>query len=339
MKPSSGLLRLLAPFVIATAVMAADEHGEDDHDHGHDHRTEETEGDPYAGMPPKRAALERMLSERGDAAAFERAAKQAKEVGVTDQAILEATFLYHVDRRDDAKLAAMLPEFLRRKDTFKLDESEIFAVREDWLAVVEYVQAIAALQKNDRDGFKKHITEAFWLSPRQGSAFAPHIDRMRMDEAMRAVKLDFTAKLAPISGGEPVALSSLMDKKKALLIHFWSPWSRECETSMPDFKVTAIELEKHGIAIVSLMADSEPDALADAKRIVATLGAKPPGAWLIDRETDTISRTLRIQSVPAMALVSPEGKVLFNGHPSEDALWEALSKLAPDVKRPAVDGK
>jgi thiol-disulfide isomerase/thioredoxin len=335
---SSGLLRFIAPLVIATAALAHEGHEDkpkDDHDHG----PGETEGDPYAGMPPKRAALERMLSERGDSAAFEKAAKQAKEIGVTDQAILEATFLYHVDRRDDAKLAAMLPEFLRRKDSFKLDESEIFAVREDWLAVVEYVQAIAALQKNDRDGFKKHITEAFWLSPRQGSAFAPHIDRMRMDEAMRAVKIDFSAKLASIFGGEPVVLSSLMDKKKAMLIHFWSPWSRECEASMPDFKVTAQELEKHGIAIVSLMADSEPEALADAKKIVGTLGAKPPGAWLIDRETDTLSSTLRIQGVPAMALVSSEGKVLFNGHPSEDALWEALSKLAPDVKRPAVEAK
>jgi hypothetical protein len=60
---------------------------------------------------------------------------------------------------------------------------------------------------------------------------------------------------------------------------------------------------------------------------------------LIDREKDTLSRLLRIQSVPAMVLVSAEGKVLFNGHPSEDHLWEALSKLAPGAKRPALEGK
>lgn len=324
---SSALLRFIAPLVIATAALAHE---------GHDGAAED---DPYAGMPPKRAALERMMSERGDVAAFEKAAKQAKEIGVGDQAILEATFLYHVDRRDDARLAAMLPQFLQRKDTFKIEESEIFGVTEDWLAVVEYVQAIAALQKSDRDGFKKHITEAFWLSPRQGTAFAPHIDRLRMEDAMRSVTVDFTAKLVSIQGGEPVLLSKLMEKKKGMLFHFWSPWSRECETSMPDFKVTALELEKHGIAVVSLMADSEEQAVADAKKIAGTLGAKPPGAWLIDRETDTISRALRIQSVPAMALISAEGKVLFNGHPSEDALWEALSKLAPEAKRPKLEEK
>ena len=68
-------------------------------------------------------------------------------------------------------------------------------MKEDWLAVIEYVQAIAALKKGDKAAFKTHITEAFWLSPRQASAFAPHIDRMRLEEAMRAVKIDFETKL------------------------------------------------------------------------------------------------------------------------------------------------
>ncbi|WP_367874000.1 TlpA family protein disulfide reductase [Luteolibacter sp. Populi] len=325
----SGFIKTLALVTIAATAFAA----EDDHDHG------KPEEDPYAKLPPKRAALERMLSERGDSAAFDAAAKKAREAGVADQAIIEATFLYHVDRRDDEKLAAMLPEFIKRKDSFKIEESEIFAVREDWLAVIEYVEAISALRKDDKDGFKKHITEAFWLSPRQGSAFAPHIDRLRMDEAMRAVTVDFAGKFTSILAAEPVVLSSLMTRKKGMLFHFWSPWSRECEDSMPDFKVTALELQKHGIAIVSIMADAEPDAVKDAKRISATLGEKPPGAWLIDREQDTLSRLLRIQSVPAMVLVSPEGKVLFNGHPSEDHLWEALSKLVPAAKRPALEGK
>lgn len=292
--------------------------------------------DPYAGLPPKQAALDRMLSERGSPADFETAVKIARELGVADQAILEATFLYHVDRHEDDKLAAMVPEFLKRKDSFKLDESEIFAVREDWLAVVEYVQAIAALKKDDRDGFKKHITEAFWLSPRQGSAFAPHIDRMRLDESMGRIRVDTAAKLAPMAGGEAVEITRLLKDRKAVLLHFWSPWSRECEESMPDFKVTAQELGKNGIAVASLVFESTPDAIGDAKSIVATLGTPPPGAWLIDREKDSFHRLLRIQSVPTMVLVSPDGRVIFNGHPSDDRLWASLATMAPDIKRPAV---
>jgi Thioredoxin-like len=294
------------------------------------------EEDPYAGLPPKRAALERMLSERGTTEAFDAAVKKAREQGVGEQPILEATFLYHVDRREDDKLAAMLPEFLKRKDAFKIEDSEIFAVREDWLAVVEYVQAIAALKKDDKDGFKKHITEAFWLSPRQGSAFAPHIDRMRLDEAMRNVKIDPSTKLVQLLAAEKTELSTLLKDRKALLLHFWSPWSRECEDSMPDFKVTALELQKNGIAVASLVFESTPEALGDAKSIVNALGTPPPGAWLVDREKDSLHRMLRIQSVPSMVLVSPEGRVIFNGHPSEDRLWEALSALAPEIRRPAI---
>ncbi len=294
------------------------------------------ESDPLDALPPKKAALERMLSERGGEADLEAAIRKARELGAGDQAVLEARFLYHVDRQEDEKLAAMLPEFLKRKDKFKLEESEIFAVREDWLAVVEYVQAIAALRKDDREGFKKHITEAFWLSPRQGAAFAPHIDRLRMEEAMRGVKIDPSLKLTSLLSGEQVELAALMKDKKALLLHFWSPWSRECEASMPDFKAAAAELGKHGIAAASLLADSAPDALHEAKEIVSGLGTPPPGAWLVDREKDSLHRLLRIQSVPSMVLVSAEGGVLFNGHPSEDRLWEALAKLAPGIKRPPM---
>jgi len=296
-----------------------------------------SEDDPYASLPPKRAALERMLSERGTPTAFEAAIKKAREQGIGDQAVLEARFLYHVDRREDDKIAEMLPEFLKRKDDFKLEQSEIFAVKEDWLAVVEYVQAIADLKKKDRDGFKKHITEAFWLSPRQASAFAPHIDRLRMEETMRNVKIDPALKLPSLRGNDPVELGTLMRDHKALLLHFWSPQSHESEESMPDFKTTATELQKHGISVASLLAESTPEAVKEAKEVLKDLGDKPPGVWLVDQEKDSLMRLLRVQDLPTMVLVSPEGGILFNGHPSEDELWDALSKLAPDVKRPPVD--
>jgi thioredoxin-like negative regulator of GroEL len=41
----------------------------------------------------------------------------------------------------------------------------------------------------------------------------------------------------------------LLEDRKALLIHFWSPWSRECDDAMPDFITTATLLERNGIAV------------------------------------------------------------------------------------------
>lgn len=293
-------------------------------------------GKSGAAPATREVALDNLLAERESLKALEAAIDEARKSGVSEQAILEARFLYHVDRREDDAIASMLPEFLKRRDAFKLEDSAIFSVKEDWLAVIEYVQAIAALGKDDKDAFKKHITEAFWLSPRQASAFAPHIERLRLEESMRAVKIDFAIRLAPLSSGEPVALETLIAGKKALLFHFWSPLSQECEAAMPDFIATAIALSANGIAVASLVPDDSPKLLTDARAMLHPLGEKPPGAWLIDSKEKSLGRDLRIQNLPAMVLVSPEGKVLFNGDPTDDEFWEALKRIDARISRPAA---
>ncbi|MEM1085532.1 MAG: TlpA disulfide reductase family protein [Verrucomicrobiota bacterium] len=294
--------------------------------------------DPYAGLTPLDAAIERMLSERDSREALDKAIAAARKEGASLQAILEARFLFHVDRREDSELAAMMPELVAQQKKFKLSESEIFGVEEDWLAVVEYVQAIAALQENDQAGFKKHITEAFWLSPRQGAAFAPHIERLRMDEAMKKVRVDFNRSFRTLEG-KSISLSSLVEGKKAILLHFWSPWSRECEAGLGDFITTHSQLTKNGIAVVSMIGEAEPEAIADTLDILKKAAGKNPGVWVVDADKGAVSRSLRIQNVPTMALVAPDGRILFNGHPAEDRLWQRLSEISPAIVRPkTTDG-
>jgi len=286
---------------------------------------------------PRDAALDQLLTERESPEAFATAINSAREAGVSEQGILEARFLYHVDRGEDENIAALTPEFLKRRDLFKIEESEIFATVDDWLAVTEYVQALAALQKDDIAAFKTHITEAFWLSPRQGAAFAPHIDRQRLADAMKDVRIDFAIRLASLHLAEAVPLSKLNAEAPATLLHFWSPWSRECETTMPDFIATAIELEKHSITVISILPEQSPEIRTDALEIIAPLGAKPPGAWLLDRPREPLANLLRVQNLPTMVLLDRDGTVLFNGHPVDEALWKALAKIAPDMARPAAD--
>jgi len=289
----------------------------------------------HAGGSPREVALDNLLSERDSDKKLESVVAAARKAGVSEQAILEARFLYHVDRREDDAVAGMLPEFLKQRESFKLGDSAIFSMKEDWLAVVEYVQAIASLKKGDKDAFKSHITEAFWLSPRQASAFAPHIDRMRLEEAMRAVRIDFETKLGVLGSGDEVALKSLMTGKKAMLLHFWSPASRECEASLPDYAITAKALGEKGVAMVSILPEDAPKILTDALAMIKPLGDKPPGAWLIDRKENPLARDLRVQALPTFILVSNEGAILFNGDPTDDGLWDALTKLDPKIIRPA----
>jgi hypothetical protein len=231
----------------------------------------------------------------------------------------------------------MLPDLEKQAKFFKLSDSEIFAVEEDWQAILQYVKAIEALQDKDHAAFKKHITEAFWLSPQQGAAFAPHIERLRLEEAMKKVKLDLSLTFKDLEGSS-VQLQGVTQDRKALLLHFFSPWSQECEASLPDFAATAKALDEAGIAVVTILGESGPDAIADTRLI---LGDFPDikGSWLIDGAETPLAQTLRIQAAPSMVLVELDGRVRFNGHPSDGDLWSQVSSIAPEFRRPAVNAE
>jgi hypothetical protein len=282
-------------------------------------------------------ATEALLAERGDAAAFDRAITAARAGHVSEQAILEARFLYQVDANSDDALVALLPELRRRRNSFVPEESAVFAVAEDWQAIVEYVEALAALKAGSRDEFKKHITEAFWLSPRQAAVYAPHIERLRLTEAMAALRLDLTTTLQPQSGGAPTTLANLLKDKKAIVLHFWSPLSPESQASMPDFNVAAKALAAAGIPVVSiLITDANPQVVVDAVALVAKDAAKAPAVWLCDNPLQPLARPLRIQEAPTMVIVASDGRILFNGHPADQALWNSLASLSPGLARPAL---
>jgi hypothetical protein len=320
------LLPILASLVVATHPVTAETT---------EAPLEKNEAKADSGVSsPREIALDNLLSERESDKALETAIIDARKNGISEQAILEARFLYHVDRREDDAIATMLPEFEKQSGNFKLEDSEIFSVKEDWLAVLEYVRAIDSLKKGDKTAFKSHITEAFWLSPHQASAFAPHIERMRLEDAMRSVKIDFSTRLAPLGAGDPVPLEALMKDRKAMLIHFWSPLNRECETSMPDFVITAKTLGEKGIAVVSLLPDDSPKILTAARGMIHPLGTTPPGAWLVDSREKPLARDLRVQGLPVFVLISNEGSILFNGDPTDDAFWDDLTKIDPGIIRP-----
>lgn len=287
-------------------------------------------------LSPKQDAIEQLLSERESSEALDKAVLAARALEVPEQAILEARFLFHVDRAEDAEIAALLPEFLALKDKFKLADSEIFGSVDDWLAVTEYVQALAALDKGDKDAFKRHITEAFWLSPRQGAAFAPHIDRIRLMDTMKAVRIDFDKGYLDTLTDKTVTLGAIRGNRKGLLLHFWSPWSRECEATLADFFITAEHLNSNDVAVASILPETSDKVIADAKAMLGATGKKIPGAWIVDTKKSPISARLRVQSVPVVVLISAEGAVLFNGHPTDEEFWRMLGKMNPAIVRPEM---
>lgn len=289
------------------------------------------------GLTPKEEALEELFSERESPQALDKAIEVARKQGVTEQAILEARFLFHVDRSEDAEIAKMLPRLLEQKKQFRLEESEIFASEDDWLAVLEYAHAMAAMQKGDKDGFKKHITEAFWLSPRQGIAFAPHIERLRLMDAMKDVKLDLAKKYRHTMDDETSSLGDVLKGKKGALIHFWSPRSPECEGTLADFFTTSESLIAKELGVVSVLVEPSHEVNQEAKAMLEATKKKIVGHWIVDSEKSPMSAQLKVYQAPTVILLDKDAKILFNGHPTSDEFWNLLEKMIPDFERPEME--
>ena len=64
-------------------------------------------------------------------------------------------------------------------------------------------------------------------------------------------------------------------------------------------------------------------------------GVREALPWLVEPPDRPYSKAFELDSIPRMILLSPEGKVLFNGHPEDPALWAALKKIDASIEAPA----
>lgn len=265
---------------------------------------------------------------------FTTALQRAQEADIHPQVLLEARFLNLIDLGDNSAIAAMAPELIEKRDSFDPNESEVFAFKEDWLGIVHYSQALLALEKGNRDDFKKHITEAFWLSPRQGQAFGRHIEKLRQEEATRAIENLLDKSLKSQGDGATTSLSELIKGNNALILYFWSPMSREIEINLDDFIITSQTCAKNKMPVLAILTGSYPGMIEDAEMIRKGEASDANCRWLIDSNKESLSSLLHIRDLPTMIVVSHEGRVLFNGHPSDHDFWSTLEKLSPHFKRP-----
>ena len=291
-----------------------------------------------ASRPDKEqiAVLTRALFEPKDPAGFQSAIKAARAGSISEQSILEARFLFLIDQRDDAGIAGMVPDLLAQEDNFKVEDSAIFGFKEEWLAVIQFAKALAALQKNDQAGFKSYITEAYWLSPRQASVFTPYIEELRLQEEMNKVRIDFQQVFLEQDSTNKTSLQTICGDAGHILLHFWSPWAQECVASTDDFTATTNELAKNKVPVVAILAEASPDILPEATAFRADLAPNTAATWLIDDPKQPLARLLRIADLPTVALLDTSGSVLFNGHPSDPKLWNRLQQVAPNLVRPTV---
>jgi thiol-disulfide isomerase/thioredoxin len=295
-------------------------------------RPESPQPIPLVQGTPREMVLDTLFSIPATKEEMEQAIGKAKKQGIPEQTILEARFLFFVEHNNDQGIVALLPELEKQLPTFTLDDSEIFATAEDFQAIIEFAHALKSLAEKQNDEFKKHITEALWLSPSQASAFTPYIEKNRLREHVKKTVIALDTSLNDLHTDQGHTLQSLLGKNNALLMLFWSPWSPDCETAMTDVSGLAKTLPQQKISLTSVLVDGKSEIVAEAKEFLKGQEAPMPGSQLVDRAKNSLGAQLRITNMPTLVLLSPEGKILFHGAPEDPLLEEQITLLSAASK-------
>ena len=286
---------------------------------------------------PSRDQLIEALMTASDENALTTAIANAKKGGLSNQMFLEARFLLLINQNDTAGLAALAPVLEAQLPEYSPDDTMIFGVKEDFESIIHYTKALAALQKSDTPLFKKHITEAYWLSPAHGPQFAPHITEVRLKEAMAKLTLDLSRSFEDQKQGDKkTSLQEVVGEAPAFLIHFWSPWVQPSILAMPEFNAIAKVLLENKIPVTSLLLAGTAESLQDATTYLNENKDNTVGHWLIDTNQSSLASSLRIANFPTVVLVKKDGSILFNGDPANKNLWDALAILDPAIKPPTI---
>ena len=269
--------------------------------------------------------------------AFLKGCGRAAAQGMPAQTILEIRFLHLVEHGDRAQLAELSKDLETFQEPFQVDNSLIFAVPEDFQAILEYTKALVSLEADDDAAFKKHITEAFWLSPKQSQLFGQHIEQRRLNKYLKELVVDLSRPIPDqLARGENIAMAELAKDRPAILLNFWSPWSNSVEEDLPTVRDHAHKLKEFGIPMVSVLMDGNDQHRLEADLFVTTKAFDLPSRWLLDHTKNSLTDLLRISEVPAFILLTPAGKVLYHGKMDDPRFLATLANVLKPPNATAI---
>ena len=157
-----------------------------------------------------------------------------------------------------------------------------------------------------------------FMRPRMEAAKAREREEEKKLMANLRVPMDLEIQT---SGGEKTTLGDLAKGKKGVLLDFWASWCGPCMSLMPELEKKARKLGPKGIVVAGMNTENAGKAESVRKKREIEF------SWLVEPNGRPLSQMLKINSIPRMILVAPDGKVLFNGHPMDDELVSTLSDL------------
>lgn len=264
---------------------------------------------------------------------FEEAYTAAKDAGVSEAFLIEAQTLNYLSTGDMSQLYENLGNLEGVIDSLEYGTDKPFHSARQLIGMVASIRAIQAYEANDIETFEKEAAKSYVNSPDYNEAFglmrlmAEVRQKEVQESAMANLRIPMDMKIAS-ADGEEKTLTQWLGGNQALLIDFWASWCGPCIQLMPELRAKAESLPDQGVVVMGMNTDAD-DPVAKAKKTRADhkMELMP---WLLEPESRPLSQMLMINSIPRMILVSPEGKVLYNGHPMDPGLKAALAKL--DVK-------
>jgi thiol-disulfide isomerase/thioredoxin len=281
-----------------------------------------------ASVARQQAAMQKLFGGNLEVEDLGKALQEAAAAGVPEQTLLEAQLIWGLRNQQLAFLQTLMPELEVLMGTFDPGLSAGFKSVDELKGLVSYVKALQARADGDEKALEAHIKEAFWLNPGQAALYAQVIEEMRREKKMANFRLDLDVVLTT-SQGEATTLRDELGEGKALLIDFWASWCGPCMALMPELRKKGQALGAHGIVVVGMNTDSEnAEEVADKVRREKDMTLP----WLVEPGDRPYSTALEIRSIPSMVLVTPEGRVLYFGHPQSPDLMKALKEVAPEVE-------
>ena len=282
-------------------------------------------------MPADRkAALDQLQKAFQSGNSLEGPVAAAQKAGVPAQTIAELRLISAVRSRDSKELPLRLQEVERDiLPHWRAQDSVAFEEKTELESVMTFGKALLAADAGDERLFEESIKQAFWLNPELSAALAEVVKTRRTSLRVASLSLPLALPFET-SEGTKTSLGDLARGQKALLLDFWATWCGPCMNSMPQLIKRAAALAPQHVAVVGINTEaSQAGGLAEARKKSASVKKQKniEFAWIIEPVERPISRLLKIDSIPRAILMSPEGKVLFDGHPEDTRLEAALKKI------------